>query len=79
LQDRNYKYIYHSEGEDEFYHLAEDPFESINLIDVDSGEKERMRVTLQRYYSQLLSESNFSYQTGIKPKYIKTLKSLGYL
>jgi len=79
LQDRDYKYIFHSEGEDEFFHLADDPFESNNLIDVDSGEKERMRVTLQRYYSRLLSESNFSYQTGIKPKYIKTLKSLGYL
>jgi len=79
LQDRNYKYIFHSEGEDEFYHLADDPFESINLVDDSSREKERMRAALQRYYSRLLSESNFSYQTGIKPKYIKTLKSLGYL
>ena len=79
LQDRNYKYIFHSEGQDEFYHLADDPFESINLVDDSSREKERMRAALQRYYSRLLSESNFSYQTGIKPKYIKTLKSLGYL
>lgn len=79
LQDQNYKYIFHSEGEDEFYHLANDPFEAINLIDVPSREKDKMRDTLQQYYSRLLSESNFSYQTGIKPKYIKTLKSLGYL
>jgi len=62
-----------------FYHLANDPFETMNLINAPSREKEQMRDTLQQYYSRLLSESNFSYQTDIKPKYIKTLKSLGYL
>ena len=79
LQDRNYKYILHSEGPDEFFCLADDPFEAFNLIDTDSGEKERMRTRLNQYYSQLFSESKFSDQTDIKPKYIKTLKSLGYL
>ena len=79
LQDRNYKYILHSEGPDEFFCLTDDPFEAVNLIDVDSEEKERMKTKLSQYYSQLFSESKFSAQTGIKPKYIKTLKSLGYL
>lgn len=79
LQSADYKYIHHSEGEDEFYHLAEDPLESRNLIGEPSPVRDRMRRELEEYYGRIGSEAVSGAKTEVDQKYQKTLRTLGYL
>ncbi len=79
LQDAEYKYIYHSEGEDEFYHLAADPLETRNLIGEPSPARDRMSRELEEYFGRLRSEAVSGDGTEGNPKYQETLKTLGYL
>ena len=80
LQDLNFKYIYHSEGKDEFYDLRYDPFESRNLMDFPYEIRDRMKRGLVATYS-LLASQNIEGLNGkkIDEKHLKELKALGYV
>jgi len=79
LQSERYKYIYHSESEDQFFDLERDPLERENLIDAGDPTAERMRdfvVEAQR----IMSEQGEQLGRGeIQPEYVEQLKALGYL
>lgn len=79
LQNADYKYIHHSEGEGEFYHLARDPLETRNLIGEPSPARDRMRRELEEYYGRLGSGAVSGDESEVDPKYQETLRTLGYL
>lgn len=77
LQDTKYKYILHTKGKDEFFNIADDPYEMTNLIGRGSTEENRLREAL------ISKINNFKQQIETQPKSvdqetIERLKSLGY-
>lgn len=79
LQNLEFKYIYHSEGKDEFYNLRYDPFESKNLIDFPSEERDRMKKILKLRYDILSKQTIENVDSQIDKKHIEELKALGYI
>ncbi len=79
LQDLNFKYIHHSHGKDEFYDLRDDPFESINLIDFPSEDKERLMKILGIKYNILSAQSLEGGDSKIDKKFLEELRALGYI
>ena len=79
LQDLNFKYIYHSQGKDEFYDLRKDPFESKNLIDFPSEDKERLKKILGLKYNVLAAQTIEGGESKIDKKFLEELRALGYI
>jgi arylsulfatase A-like enzyme len=80
LQTSRYKYIEHTEGEDEFYDLQTDPFELKNLSE-NSKEKEHLKKSLAEMYGKFSVQAK---SIGDKPgtiekEYLEELKALGYI
>jgi len=48
IRDREYKYIWHSDGKEELYNIAEDPTEQNNIINEEKGKAEALRDELER-------------------------------
>ncbi len=76
-----FKYILHSEGEDELYDLESDPLELENLIGTGLPAERELAEWLARKYQWMvehpLSESPGGVQ--IEAEYVEELKALGYL
>lgn len=79
LQNLNFKYIFHSQGKDEFYDLRFDPFESKNLVDSPSEDKERMEKILRSKYGLLSAQTIVGGDSEIDKKYLEELRALGYI
>jgi len=76
LQSLSHKYFWFTEGEDEFYDLVADPYETTNLIDEQSEIKDEMRTILQQVVQALSS--------GIQARMVdeetlRRLRALGYV
>ncbi len=78
LQDIESKYIYHSEGNDEFYRLQSDPFESENVIDLESETKDTMKEIVRAKYEVMIAESRGISSGGIDRSRIDALRKFGY-
>jgi len=78
LQDEQYKYIHHTTGEDECYHVQDDPYESENLVKKNVPECARMKKDLLDRVAQLKKGSTLAPQS-VNKKTIEKLKSLGYV
>jgi arylsulfatase A-like enzyme len=79
LQDLKFKYIYHSEGKDEFYNLKDDPFENKDTIDLPSEDKDRMKQMLKLTYDLLSKRTIQKAEAKIDKKLREELKALGYI
>lgn len=79
LQTARYKVIAQPEGTDEFYDLADDPFEQRNLIADPAAEKQRMLEGLLRRYREMVEQGELLGSGEINPEHIEELKALGYL
>jgi len=77
LQNHEYKYLWFSEGPDEFYRLTDDPYETRNLIDDDPlPSKDRLRETLLDLVTALRAEG----EAGVVSDEVRErLKALGYV
>jgi len=78
LQDEQYKYIHHTTGEDECYHVQDDPYETENLVKINIPECARMKKDLLERVAQLQKGSTLTPQS-VNKKTIKKLRSLGYV
>lgn len=77
LQNRDYKYLWFSEGPDEFYRLMDDPYETQNLIDEDPlPAKARLRETLLDLVTVLRTEGEAEV---VSDEVRESLKALGYV
>jgi arylsulfatase A-like enzyme len=78
LQDVNYKYIYRTQGEDELYFVAADPYEIQNLVGEDKALADRWKYETVETIRHLTPEKKDA------PKYVDQetldkLRSLGYI
>ena len=76
-----FKYIQHSEGQDELYDLAADPLELDNLIGTGEPEEKLLARWLARKYQSMVEHPLAESPEGaqIEPEYIEELEALGYL
>lgn len=76
-----YKYILHSEGEDELYDLQADPLELENLVGEGLPEERELSSWLARKYQWMVENPLFGAPEGvqIESEYVKELEALGYL
>jgi len=79
LRTLRFKYIYHSDGEDEFFDLRNDPFELRNLIAVSSKNRDTMRVKVTSMYDTMLEQSTKIAQGEVREKHLRELRALGYV
>ena len=79
FQDGKFKLIYHTEGEDEFYNLHEDPFEIDNLNQEQKAKEEID--SLRTGIETLLKNRTLSEDEGeaLPTETLEELKALGYL
>ena len=80
LQTSRYKYIEHTDAEDEFYDLQTDPFE-LNNLTADSKEKEHLKKSLDEMYGKFVQQSRSigDKPAAIEKEYVDELKALGYI
>lgn len=78
LHNLSHKYIFHTEGKDKFYDLADDRFEMKNRVHIESEIKEKMRSILEKLEPKIVSAKPETKKPPEK-KIIKELKALGYL
>ena len=76
LQDLTYKYLWYSEGPDELYDIAADPYETRNLIDEAPQERARMKQTIERIVAALDSDEEAEI---VDEATLEQLRSLGYV
>ena len=76
LQSRDAKYLWFSEGPDEFYDLISDPYETENLIDKPSIVKSELKETLQTLVNMLRTDRQGEM---VDDETLQRLRSLGYL
>jgi arylsulfatase A-like enzyme len=79
LQTLDYKYIFKSAAEHEFYELSNDPVESVNLVGEPSEVKDRMQAYLTDLYSRMSRQGDLLGRSEILPEHVEELKALGYL
>lgn len=77
LQDESYKYLYWTAGEDEFYDLRSDPYETRNLISKHLPQAENFRRDLMRRL-QALRKTSFKAK-DVDEEGMRELKALGYV
>ena len=78
LQERRYKYVHWTEGPDEFYDLASDPFEIRDLIGKGLPDEERMRKALLEMVATLSVQSESIVQPTPDDGVKERLRALGY-
>lgn len=79
-RDETSKYILRSGGENEFYDLASDPLESVNLAGGGSEAEERLASWLTQKFDRLRQSGRTKNGDGeIDEEFIEELRSLGYL
>ena len=78
LQSARHKYIYRTSGEEEFFDLQADPYETVNLANTASEEKQQLRKELLKKIEQLKPKTPVEKQT-VDKEAIEQLKSLGYV
>lgn len=78
LQSLEYKYLLFTEGEDEFYDLAADPYELENLIDSAEhrSESERFAHQIRELVESSISEREVS---SVSEEDVERLRALGYI
>ena len=76
LQTLDAKYLLYTEGDDEFYDLARDPYETRNRIDRASRVKDELRTALEELIERLGSERA---PLPVDSQAIEKLRALGYL
>ncbi len=77
LQDREWKYIWNTEGGDEFYHLAADPYELSNLLGRGLPAEEEFRSRLDAVVRGTVRRRHL--EEVVDPEALERLRSLGYL
>jgi len=79
-QDGGHKYVYRSEGGDEFYDLRHDPYELRNLIGTEHPEKQRLREWLLGKYQALVEDRRTEAAApDVDPRLLEDLEALGYI
>lgn len=78
LQDSQYKYIYRTEGEDEFYDLRKDPYELNNIIGRGIKEENELRNAIILKIEQLKQDAGAKSEL-VDKEAIEQLKALGYI
>jgi len=83
LQSLHHKYILHSQGQDEFYDLTQDPYETNNLIEAEDNVVISPRESLKKSLAHMLRNQKRP-QARQRPQKIdkdihRELRSLGYL
>jgi len=78
VRDATFKYIYHSEGDDELYDLVRDPLESENIADRSPAVLARMREARQQLYEHMMSRGAGA-AAIINHDNIEELRALGYM
>jgi arylsulfatase A-like enzyme len=76
LQTLESKYMLYTAGDDEFYDLRSDPYETRNLIDEPSSERDELRATLESLLSLL---DNKAAPLLVDEEALEKLKALGYV
>lgn len=78
LQSLDFKYIYHTLGRNEFYDLAQDPLELINLSGRGLREETELRQRLQERLNQLADTDRRTPQS-VDEESLEKLEALGYV
>lgn len=80
-QNERFKYILHSDGEDELYDLEADPFETTNLIGRGLETEKKLAGWLTQKYEWMRAHPlvGTPAEPSIDAEFIEELKSLGYL
>lgn len=76
LQDLRYKYLWFSEGPDEFYDVFADPYETVDLIDEPNPRKDDMRATIEQIVAVLSGDGEAE---SVDEETLERLRALGYL
>ena len=79
LQDKNYKYIYRTEGEDEFFALQKDPYEQNNLAGQNPEEEQRFKSRILHMVNRFTDDRSVEPQMTEDKEILERLRSLGYL
>ncbi|NLF25468.1 MAG: sulfatase-like hydrolase/transferase [Deltaproteobacteria bacterium] len=79
LQDRNFKYIFHSESEDEFFDINKDPFELNNLIGTEHASHSAEMLAKLKEVLQLPRVDGGFQSPSLSTETLKELQALGYL
>jgi len=79
-QDGAHKYIFNSEGGDEFYDLRTDPHELRNLAGTPDPDRDRLREWLHRKFEALVRDHRTKgADPEVDPRHLEDLKALGYV
>ncbi len=78
LQNAEYKYIYRTQGNDEFYNVQEDPYELYNIINSDSAMKDKFKKNIIKMIEQFREDADIESET-VNEETIERLKALGYV
>ncbi len=76
LQNAEFKYIHRSVGEDEFYRLTEDPYETTNRIGQRIPAEDHLREELLSLVGRIRVERRAE---TVDPQTIEALEALGYI
>ena len=76
LQTLKAKYLMYTKGDDEFYDLARDPYETRNRVGGRSSDEDELRIALQEMIDRLSSERA---PLPVDSQAIERLRALGYL
>ncbi len=79
LQSGAFKYIVHSQGNDELFNLEADRFELTNLASTPSPDRDRMRALAVAHYEQLRANTLKVKELPLKEEFMDELKALGYV
>jgi arylsulfatase A-like enzyme len=77
LQTLRYKYIWFTEGQDEFYDLINDPYETTNLINEPIPEREDLRLALEQMVEALMTGERA--EEIVDEETLRRLRALGYI
>ena len=76
LQNLSYKYLWFSDGPDEFYDVAADPYETHDLIDEPNPTKLEMKRTIEQIVAAFDSDEEAAI---VDEATLEQLRSLGYV
>ncbi|MFC2092023.1 sulfatase [Elusimicrobiota bacterium] len=77
IQNKKFKYVYKTGCKDEFYNIANDPYETANLINRFCIDKILLRYKLKKMI-QVLNKNMLAEPRSVDPVTKEKLKSLGY-
>jgi choline-sulfatase len=79
LFDRDWKYIVHTKGQDEFFDLRNDPLELTNLAASTSPLKDKLAQSARDMFAGLSREGTNVGSTPVDPAQHEELRALGYV